>query len=300
MSELLPRAVVDALVLGAEARSVLRVSKEPLLDSTGAATQGVLRLVVDLEADGRPTTRVLVRKSFAPLTEGPHAAAAQDPGHWAYWRREQLFYASGIAPRGPHVLAPRCIAASDTAIYLEHIEGPTEAPARAAENLGRWQASACFPDLPWLARNQLADRITAREHLDWSVADTDPRAAAIWESRTRLLDLLTTTPSAISHGDYSIGNLRAAAEGTVALDWATAGHAPIGTDCALLALSVDADVLNPYLRGLNGRFPVEAVATGYYVTVALTGASRVHWLRTRGSDVSTSYVDRVWDAYCRL
>jgi aminoglycoside phosphotransferase (APT) family kinase protein len=180
---------------------------------------------------------------------------------------------------------------------MEDVQERPEDALRAAKNLGRWQATSSLPDLPWLARNQLSDRVHARDDLDWSTIDADTRAAEVWGSRYRLLSMLGDVHHVISHGDFSIGNLRYGDGATVALDWATVGNAPLGADCATLALSTEADVLPAYLAGLGSAFPPGEVLIGYYVTLALTGASRVHWMRGCGMPVAEAYVERVWDAY---
>lgn len=293
----LPESLLQALAPHAATRAVRGVEETALHDGTGAATEGVVRLVVDVDADGSTTRHRLIRKTFRPLSEGPHAAAARNPRHWGYWRREQLFYASGLAPRGPHVWAPRCIAVLDDHVYLEDVQAPSEDAHRAAGNLGRWQASSSCPDFDWLTHHQLSDRVRARDDLDWSTVNADPRAAEIWRSRERLLGLLTGVSTVISHGDFSIGNLRAGARGTLALDWATVGEAPLGADCATLALSTEEEVLPAYLHGLGGKFPAGEIRAGYYITLALTGASRMHWMLSRRIPVSVPYVDRIWDAY---
>jgi hypothetical protein len=80
---------------------------------------------------------------------------------------------------------------------------------------------------------------------------------------------------------------------TVALDWATLGTGPVGADLASLALSTCRDLLGHYLADLNGRFDKPVVELGYRVTLALTGASRVHWMLSRGVQPPNEYVEFV-------
>jgi hypothetical protein len=58
-----------------------------------------------------------------------------------------------------------------------------------------------------------------------------------------------------------------------------------------LALSTLDDLLAHYLAGLDGRFEPDAVRAGYRTTMALTGASRVHWMRSHGVEVPPGYED---------
>jgi aminoglycoside phosphotransferase (APT) family kinase protein len=170
--------------------------------------------------------------------------------------------------------------------------GASESPAVAATRLGAWQATGAVVDLPWLAGHQLAQRVAASE-LDWAEIDGDPRLAAIWARRHELLARLRDVPTVLSHGDFHLGNLIAAGDTTVALDWGTFGVAPAGTDLAHLALSTLHDLVADYLRGLDGHVDAAAVRTGYGTTVALTGASRMHWMRSRGLQVPAGYADFV-------
>lgn len=79
------------------------------------------------------------------------------------------------------------------------------------------------------------------------------------------------------------------------LDWATLGVGPLGADLAHLALSTLDDLVADYLIGLEDRFDAEVIRVGYATTVALTAASRVHWMLSRGVPVPRGYVDFVVD-----
>jgi aminoglycoside phosphotransferase (APT) family kinase protein len=102
-------------------------------------------------------------------------------------------------------------------------------------------------------------------------------------------------PDVLSHGDFHIGHLVAADETTMVLDWATVGISPVGADLAHLALSTLDDLVSELLVGLAGRFDPEVVRVGYRATLALTGASRVHWMLSRGMPVPQGYADFVAD-----
>jgi hypothetical protein len=286
-------AVVLAAAVGASDAVVRACSAEPIAAGTGTATGAVTRLVGRARAGNQERGFSIVRKEFRPLPTGRHAAGATDPRHWAYWRREPLAYASGVLPAGPGLAAPRCYGVVDDVVYLQDIAGMPESPRVAARRLGEWQATSLIPqELPWLAGHQLAQRLAVSE-LDWSAVDADPRLASIWSRRHDLLATLHSVPGVLSHGDFHTGHLIAADEATVVLDWATLGVSPVGADLAHLGLSTLEDLVADYLVGLAGHFDPKVVRVGYATTVALTGASRVHWMLSRGVPVPPGYTDFV-------
>jgi hypothetical protein len=230
----------------------------------------------------------MIRKTFRPLSSGRHATESGDQRHWAYWRRELLAYGSGLLPYGPHLAAPACFAVTDNAVYLADVTGPAESPPIAAQRLGRWQAETPIPEVDWLGGDQLAQRI-AVSSLDWSAVDAPEAYRKVWDRREALLASLEAVPRVLSHGDFHIGHLIAAGDVTTVLDWGTLGAGPVGADLAHLALSTGADLLDPYLDGLGGRFDAALVSRGYRVTMALTAASRVHWMLSRGLPIPASY-----------
>lgn len=99
----------------------------------------------------------------------------------------------------------------------------------------------------------------------------------------------------LSHGDFHVGNLVSVGNDTVALDWATFGVNPVGADLAHLALSTLQDPVDDYLAAADGVFVPDAVRAGYEATVALMGASRVHWMLSRGVPAPVGYVQFVAD-----
>ncbi len=236
----------------------------------------------------------MVRKESRPVAAGRHAVNAADPRHWAYWRREPLAYASGVLPVGPGLAAPGSYGVVDDVVYLEDISGAPESPQVAASRLGGWQAGTVVPDLPWLAGHQLAQRVAVSD-LDWTSVDADARLVSIWSRRHDLLAGLRSVPTVLSHGDFHIGQLVAAGEATVVLDWATLGISPVGADLAHLALSTSDDLVANYLVGTAGRFAPDDIRVGYRTTVALVGVSRVHWMLSRGVPVPPGYADFVID-----
>jgi len=283
MIEAVPPSVVAATA--GSGTVVTGCTVEPITGSSGAATASVQRLV--FEAGQQAFT--VIRKSFRPLTHGRHAGGAEDPRHWAYWRRELLAYESGLLPRGPGLRAPRWLGTDGDAIFLEPATGPVERPELAAERLAIWQAGADVPAVPWLAGDQLTQRLAVTE-LDWTTVEVDPAVPEIWSRRADLLEALGAVPSVLSHGDFHPGNLVAAGDDTIVLDWGTFGVAPVGADLAHLALGTLRDQLPFYLKGSVGRFAIGDVLVGYRVTLALTGVSRIHWMLSRGVPLPDDYV----------
>jgi hypothetical protein len=287
MPETVPARIVAAAV-GPPDAVLIDCAAHPIATGSWAATGDVTRLTGQARAAGRDLPFTLISKRCRPLATGRHAAAARDPRHWAYWRREPLAYASGVLPRGPGLAAPRCYGVVDDTIYLQDVTGAPESPRVAARRLGAWQAHAPVPDLPWLAGHQLAQRVAVSD-LDWTGTDADPRLARIWAARHELLAALTRVPEVLSHGDFHIDHLIADGDTTVVLDWAALGVGPAGADLAHLALSTLDDLVDDYLAGLDGRLDAQAVRLGNRTTVALTGASRLHWMRSKGVAVPPGY-----------
>lgn len=275
---------------------VVHVDAESISGGTGAATGEVVRLRGEAETgDGRRSTFSVISKSVRPLTEGRHAAHAGDRRHWAYWRREPLAYSGGVLPSGPGLRAPHCYAVAGSTILMEDVAARPEDPHVAAARLGEWHAGSEIPAVGWLTADQLGQRLAVSE-LDWSAVGADGRGARLWAARWELLDRLGRLPRVLSHGDFGIGNLRRDGADTVVLDWATLGVAAVGADLAYLALSTLTDLSPDYLSGLGGRYPSSAALLGYRATLAVVGASRLHWMLAAGHEVPTGYLDFIWDA----
>jgi hypothetical protein len=285
-----PAAVAAGAELGDS--KLLECVLEPIVGSSGAATAEVVRISGRVGVGRRELPFTLIRKTFRPVASGRHAAAAREPAHWAYWRREILAYLASAVPSGPHLNAPRCLAVTGDAVYLADISGPAESATTAAERLGAWQAQTPILDAPWMSGHQLAQRI-AVSSLDWSSVGAPETMRDIWDRRHHLLAALETVPFVVSHGDFHIRNLIASGGTTTVLDWGTLGAGPVGADLAHLALSTGEDLLAAYLVGLGNGFDSDSVLRGYHTTVVLTAASRTHWMLTRGIPVSPHYVSAV-------
>lgn len=290
--EQLPPEVIARLGAGIDSGRV--ISEERLDLGAGAATGRVRRLEVEVASpDGSSRTVAIVGKRLIPLTAGRHAAGAQDPRHWAHWRREANAYLAGIIPAGPGLRGPACLGVVDDELYLEEVTGERPTLERAAHVLAGWQQRYdAEADRPWLCVDQLAARV-AVSHLDWRSVNADPRMEQLWDRRDELLARLADLPRVLSHGDYSLGNLIDTPDDVVALDWATIGWEPPGFDLAHLALSVGADPTAAYLEASPVVEPA-LVTRGFKITVALVGASRYHWMMTRSIEPPAWYADFIW------
>jgi hypothetical protein len=287
----LPAQLVRAL--GGPGVAVRPIVETPVASGIGAATGGVSIVRVERASATGVEQQTVVRKRLQPLRSGRHAAGADDPRHWAYWRREAEAFASDLLPAGPHLHAPRCLALDGDDLYLEFVLGSTPTIDAAAQALASWQRPFDPTlDRPWIAQDQLEHRL-AVSHLSWDGLAVDPRIVAIWEARAELLARLRALPRLLSHGDFSIGNLLATERGIVALDWATLGWEPAGFDLGHLALSVLDDPTPAFLAQAPALVDPDTLRSGVRLTVALVGASRVHWMRSRGVTMPDGYVDFV-------
>jgi hypothetical protein len=217
-----------------------------------------------------------------------------EPGHFFYWRREPLAYASGLLDDLPGLRAPRCHRVEERPdgsyhLWLEDASDTgnwtLERYALAARQLGRFGGAylhdRSLPEQPWLHRGfgplwrAESDETVApfRRAETW----TDPRARALlserdvrrvlaaWDARHVLEELADAAPTTLCHYDAFRGNMAAAGEETVLLDWEYVGLGALGVDPGHLttqsmfaahvpggeAYALDAAVFAGYLTGLG-------------------------------------------------
>ncbi|MCW2842382.1 MAG: hypothetical protein JWN22_298 [Nocardioides sp.] len=256
----------------------------PLRGSTGTSTVGVWRTALG----GVP---VAVKRLAAPQQHDPPELG--DPGHFAYWRRAADVEISGVVAVTPGLRS------ADPAAVEEDVEGITltqvwvEDAANsglfAARALGRFAGAELAP-APWLARDQLRDRMLRVEQRGgWrtlartTVADV---ADHLWGRRETLLASLDALPQVPQHGDPVPANLPGReGDDVVAVDWATLGHGPVGADLGYYSLSAREELeplLDAYLIGLpEGLATRDDVTHGARVTAVLTALNRAEWALAR-------------------
>ncbi|GAB3766567.1 hypothetical protein FB382_001820 [Nocardioides ginsengisegetis] len=256
----------------------------PMPAGSGTSTVGVWRTVLGDQP-------VVVKRLAAPFENDP--AELSDPHHFAYWRRAADVVTSGLVGATPGLRCPvRTSVAEDVegiTLTQDWVEDSANSGLFCAHGLGRF-AGADLGDAPWLARDQLRDRLARVERRGgWralartTVADV---AEHLWGRRTSLLDALDALPQVAQHGDPVPANLPGReGDDVVALDWGTLGHGPVGADLGYFMLSAREDfepLLDAYLLGMpDGLATREQVALGARVTAVVTVLNRAEWALAR-------------------
>ncbi|MDI6908266.1 phosphotransferase [Nocardioides sp.] len=252
--------------------------------SSSASTLGVWRTVLGDQP-------VVVKRLAAPLEHDP--AELSNPRHFAYWRRAADVVTSGLVVATPGLRAPRLAAVDEDVegitITEEWVEDAATSGLFVAHALGRFAGARLSPT-PWLARNQLRDRMVRVEHRGgWrtlgrtTVADV---AAQLWERRSELLAAADALVQVPMHGDAVPANLPGREDDdVVAIDWSTLGTGPVGADLGYYALAAREDLeplLDAYLMGLpDGLATREEVTLGARVTAVYTVLNRAEWALAR-------------------
>jgi aminoglycoside phosphotransferase (APT) family kinase protein len=145
---------------------------------------------------------------------------------------------------------------------------------------------------PWLARNQLRDRLARVERSGgWqtlartTVADV---ADHLWGRRAELLAAADALVQVPQHGDAVPANLLGrSGDDVVAIDWGTLGTGPVGADLGYFALSAREELeplLDAYLLGMpDGLATREEVTLGARVTAVYTVLNRAEWALARAA-----------------
>lgn len=250
----------------------------------GSLTQGTWRA-----RDG--AGEWLVKRVAAPGVDDP--AILQRRDHPGYWRREvELALA---APPLQGLVPPACgrIEEDDEGWTLwtrwtEHAPVPATQVAAALAAF----AGSPVPDVPWLARRLLGERVRlAEEHAGWPtlertlVADV---ADHFWRHRGSLLARYDALPTVLAHGDVVPANLLApVGADVVTADWAALGLAPAGADLGYFALTTREPLTAllehhlPALHSAGVAVSDDDVGWAARVMIAFTVLSRAEWALAR-------------------
>lgn len=236
----------------------------------------------------------VVKRLVAPVDD--EVPELSDPAHAAWWRRAGAVAVSGVVDRtaGLRAVPVLDLAEDPEGLTLRTAWVPPETLPRlfVASRLGAFAATP-VPDVPWLARGQLDDRLRRVErHGGWrtlgrtTVADVAER---LWSRRATYLGRLAALPQVLQHGDPVAGNFAARdGDDILTLDWSTLGTGPVGGDLGYLALSSPEELdvlLDAYVAALPaGLATREQALLGARVTAVYTVLNRAEWALARAAD----------------
>lgn len=238
-------------------------------------------------------TDVIVKRLIAPV-----AGDLPELSDWrssAWWEREPQVALYGVVTATEGLRAPAALRVE------EDIEGITMVQERVVEvaNPGLFVARALGrfartppPDVPWLARHQLRERLAHIERRGgWQTLGRTTLADVadhLWQRRASHLATLDELPQVLQHGDPTPANLPGRQGGdVVAIDWSALGTGAVGHDLGLWALAMREDfeaLLAAYVDGLGDLETSQAAATGARITVVYTALSRLDWALRRVAD----------------
>ena len=244
----------------------------------------------------------VVKRLSAPGHGDP--GELSDPRHFAYWRRSAEVAVSGVVAHTPGLRSEPVNRVEEdqdgVTLWFAHLDAAPAGGLFVARSLGRF-AGAELASYPWLARNQLTDRIRRVEHNGgWptlartTVADVADR---LWTRRGHYLTALSELPQVPQHGDPTPGNLIAHdIDRVIAIDWATLGTGPVGADLGYYCLSAPEEfepLLEAYLAALPpGLATREQVELGARVCAVYTVISRAEWALARAAHGSGALVGK--------
>jgi hypothetical protein len=235
--------------------------------------------------------QVVIKRLEAPAHGDP--GELSQPRHFAYWRRASDVALSGIVVDSPGLRAARLVRVEEDPegiTLVQQFVDPIEVtPSFVAGALARF-ASARLPEEPWLARQQLTDRLARVERRGgWRTLARTPvadLAERLWDRRAVLLARLSELPRVPQHGDPVPSNLPGrVGEHVVAIDWSTLGIGPVGADLGYFALSIRDDfesLVSSYVAALGPAVATRAeVETGATITAVYTVLTRADWALAR-------------------
>jgi hypothetical protein len=329
-------------VLGAQGWAVPNLRHARIHLSTGQATGGIYRLTGTAKRGSQQRDWSIILKVVVPLA-GITPQENEIQSHPIYWKREALAYQSGWLDHLPGgIRGPRCLAAEEQPdgtiwLWLEDVhdrygvQWPLAQYATAARCLGRFNgaylAGQDWPPYAWLNRTGSEPRGVIEHYLWIEKLVYDPatwdhpllratfapslvaRLPQFWSNRHALLEALERMPRTLCHQDAWRGNMMAADNELVVIDWSYAGRSVIGTDLGDLAVAgyglieteislaaIDEAVFESYLDGLReAGFPAERsqVRFAYTTYAALKYGCLLIWLHAVPNEQRHEFWERI-------
>lgn len=243
-----------------------------------ASTRGVFRVsgrARSIEEELKWSLILKIVQQPTAITEEKNSRI-HNPSSHSYWKREPAVYQSSFLQTLSGLSTPRFFGTQQytdgtIGIWLEDLKDnydhawPLERYHLAARHLALFNARFLleenFPDYEWLCSDWLVSGITRPSSSDVALLQSDstwthplvhsafPKSfkdqfSLILENRNFLLDRLALLPQTVCHHDASCHNLFSSNTDhsncrTVAIDWASLGTDPIGTDlCQLIFGSI--------------------------------------------------------------
>ena len=228
-----------------------------------SVTGGVYRV----HGEGFSIVVKVVRHGTDGTPDGLWLAGAE-PTHRNYWKREWLAFDSRLLDalpgrlRAPRRLLTTEVSADECWIWMEDVRGrhgktlELDDYSTIAFALGTTQGayaagSAAMPDDEWLSRNWLQGWVDACARMVSSVDDDTlwgderlrpldelrPRIRALWQERSRLLEISESAPPTLVHWDFWPSNLHVGDDGDlVAIDWSQVGIGTVAQDLDQITL----------------------------------------------------------------
>lgn len=253
---------------------------------SGASTVGVWRTVLGDQP-------VVVKRLSRPGDED--TSELTNPRHFAYWRRAADVVTAATVVDTPGLRSAGLGAVEedeeDITITQEWVEDASSSGLFCAHAMGQF-AGTQLAAAPWLARNQLRDRLARVERYGgWqtlartTVADV---ADHLWNRRVELLAAADALVQVPQHGDAVPANLLGrVGDDVVAIDWGTLGTGPVGADLGYFALSAREELeplIDAYLLGMpDGLATRDEVTLGARVTAVYTVLNRAEWALARAA-----------------
>lgn len=208
----------------------------------------------------------MILKAF----DGTFGICSRHETDWNYWKREILFYESGLSEDLPRFLtAPCCFGVTEYSdeeywVWLEDLgeqidqAWSLEDYGLVARYLGQFNGAylmgKSIPAVSWLSKGRVRDWLhwatPVIENLDkqseepivrrWLGSGRLERVQQLWSERERLLAGLDSLPRCLCHHDAFCRNLMVVRqgednkEGLVGIDWAMVGTGAIGEEIAPL------------------------------------------------------------------